>query len=254
MAGVKRVHVNGVVLVTRQHPDQGSPGNRVRGAEVRQAANAGAADQHRLHDGRLGDHRSGHDLDFVQHAARCPEPPCGPAVNPSDQLVRAQRVRRCRRAARRKIGGAGARPERDGRQPTCNQLGVGQRPDPDRDVEVLRQQVDVAVVDAEGHPHLGVAGQELRQHRRQRPHGEGEPHADPQRAPRHADQPGQRSLGLADIVEDAPGMALQQAPGIGQPHVPRRALDQRRAGGRFQLRQRAAGGGLRHAKRAGGRR
>ena len=62
----------------------------------------------------------------------------------------------------------------------------------------------------------------------ERPGGEGEGHADPQLALRMTDQTADRVLRLADVVKDAPGVPLEQQPGICQPQMPGRALDQDR--------------------------
>ena len=56
-------------------------------------------------------------------------------------------------------------------------------------------------------------------------------------------------LRLRDVVQDAPGVPLEQQPGVRQPQVARRAFDQRRADAVLQPRERPADRGFGQAER-----
>jgi hypothetical protein len=113
---------------------------------------------------------------------------------------------------------------------------LGRRAAHDRDVDLLARKHAhdlVAVTDLQLDLDLRMLLGEVHQHRRQQVLGRRDG-ADTQRSGEDALQRGHLFAGLAPQVEDAPRIAGQQLPGLGQPDAAPGALQERRAGRFFE--------------------
>ena len=152
------------------------------------------------------------------------------------------------------IGGRGAQVAAHLAELHRDHPGVGQRPEPDRDIDRLGDEVGGAAFEIERDLDVGIEQQELRQLLGQHVDAEAHAGADLQESARLAREAADIGQRLAEVGDDVGAAVEQRLAGQGQRHVAGRALEQAGAEVGLEPGDRAADVGFRQAERAGRRR
>ena len=131
---------------------------------------------------------------------------------------------------------------------------IARHTEPDRQIEALFDEIDVAVRQAEFELDLRVPLGEARQQGHQAKIGVERPDADAQHTARHFLVTGNGALGFGDLLKRALALLPIQLALAGQPDLTGRARKQTHAEPRFQTTDRAADRGWRQTEELGRRR
>ena len=216
----------------------------------------------RLQDDALAHQRPfGEDVAFVGIEAaghRQRDRPVGRAQGPAillrageaqqQALVLQQLLGRAGCAVGLQIGRCGAQEPRAVGDLADDEARVRQGRHADGSVELIRQEIEDVVGEAQAHLDLRMAGAEGGDQRGQDPPAEAERCRDPQVAARHAAGVADRGLGLLDRLEDIVAGSVEGVPLLGRLHLPRGAVQEPGAEMALELLQPVADHGRRHAQ------